>query len=49
MKSVICKTTLIVASALLAFNALGCNTVEGAGKDTENLGESVQHAADRNK
>ena len=37
----------IVTSTLLG--VMGCNTVEGAGKDTEKAGEKIQDAADRNK
>ncbi len=32
--------------ALSAAFALGCNTVEGAGEDIENLGEGVSDATD---
>ncbi|MGC4032234.1 MAG: hypothetical protein QM754_10980 [Tepidisphaeraceae bacterium] len=38
----------VIASVLLG-NAFACNTVEGMGKDGENLSEKVQDAADRNK
>ena len=43
---------IVVASLLLAALAVcitGCNTVEGAGKDTKNAGQSIENAADRNK
>ena len=33
-------------AATLALSLVGCNTVEGAGKDVENAGEAVQDAAD---
>jgi predicted small secreted protein len=49
MKNVICKATFLLAAAFLTMHSLGCNTVEGAGKDTERVGEKVQDAADRNK
>jgi predicted small secreted protein len=49
MKNVICKGLFLVAASFLTLQSFGCNTVEGAGKDTENLGESVQKAADKNK
>ena len=39
----------LLALALIAFFAAGCNTVEGAGKDIERGGEKIQGAADRNK
>ncbi|MGN6371198.1 MAG: entericidin A/B family lipoprotein [Phycisphaerae bacterium] len=42
----------IVALAVLFGMGLfitGCNTVEGAGKDTKNAGQSIENAADRNK
>jgi predicted small secreted protein len=29
--------------------ATACNTVEGAGKDTQNLGKNIENSADRNK
>lgn len=36
----------IVVTATLAFALVpGCNTMEGAGKDVESAGESVQDAA----
>ena len=38
---------VIVSAALLS--VMGCNTVEGAGKDTEKAGEKIQDTADRNK
>ena len=41
--------TRIISLTLLAAFAVvlvgGCNTVKGAGKDTENLGKGVQDAA----
>ncbi|TVQ54758.1 MAG: entericidin A/B family lipoprotein [Phycisphaerales bacterium] len=37
----------IVVTATLAFALVpGCNTMEGAGKDVEAAGESIQDAAD---
>ncbi len=43
--------TLIASLLLLAFvsSMVACNTVEGAGKDTQNAGQDIQNAADRNK
>lgn len=43
--------SLIATISLLAFViSLGaCNTVEGAGKDTKNAGQSIENAAERNK
>lgn len=35
----------VLGLALLTFGVAGCNTVEGAGQDIENAGESVQDAA----
>ena len=37
----------IVTSTLLS--VMGCNTMEGAGKDTQKAGEKIENAADRNK
>jgi predicted small secreted protein len=36
----------LFATAMLA---TACNTVEGAGKDTQNLGKDIQGSADKNK
>lgn len=35
-----------VAIALAAIALAGCNTVEGAGKDVQKVGEAVEDAAD---
>jgi predicted small secreted protein len=41
---------LMVLLACLALTSLAaCNTVEGAGKDTQNLGKDIQNSADKNK
>jgi predicted small secreted protein len=39
----------LVALALVAFFAAGCNTMAGAGKDIERGGEKIEDAAKRNK
>jgi entericidin B len=39
----------LLAFALVAFFAAGCNTMSGAGKDIERGGEKIQGAAERNK
>ena len=39
----------LLALALVAFFAAGCNTMSGAGKDMERGGEKIQGAADRNR
>jgi entericidin B len=39
----------LLAVALMAVFATGCNTMAGAGKDIERGGEKVQGAAERNK
>ena len=36
----------LIAMSLLA---TACNTVEGAGKDTKNLGQDIQNSAEKNK
>jgi entericidin B len=44
------KRTIILLIAIGALGALtGCNTMEGAGKDIERGGESVQDKANRNR
>ncbi|HEY7119882.1 MAG TPA: entericidin A/B family lipoprotein [Tepidisphaeraceae bacterium] len=44
------KQILAVAMIVSALTTLtACNTVEGAGKDTQRAGEKMQDAADRNK
>jgi predicted small secreted protein len=45
------RTKLAAVAGLLAISLLAsaCNTVEGAGKDTQNLGKDIQHSADANK
>lgn len=43
------NTKSLIALALLALAAIalaGCNTVEGAGKDIQAIGEGVSDAAD---
>ncbi len=37
---------LFALLGLVAFLMVACNTMEGAGKDIESAGESVQDAAD---
>jgi predicted small secreted protein len=39
----------LLAAALIAIFAGGCNTMAGAGKDIEKGGEKIQGAAERNK
>ncbi|HET9652678.1 MAG TPA: entericidin A/B family lipoprotein [Usitatibacter sp.] len=34
---------------VLAFALVGCNTMEGVGKDVKKGGEAIEKAADRNK
>jgi len=48
MKGLIKSLALaIIASTVLT--TIGCNTMEGAGKDTQKAGEAIQDTADRNK
>ena len=50
MKTSIPKKTALCASFIaMALLAAACNTVEGAGKDTQNLGKDIQHSANENK
>ena len=39
----------LLALAIVALVAAGCNTMAGAGKDIERGGEKMQGAAERNK
>ena len=39
----------LIALCLIAFFSVGCNTMQGAGKDIERGGEKIQGAAERNK
>jgi len=39
----------LIALALVAFFAAGCNTMAGAGKDIERGGQKLENAAERNK
>tara|TARA_B100001989_G_C24548123_1_gene472377 strand:+ start:2090 stop:2230 length:141 start_codon:yes stop_codon:yes gene_type:complete len=40
------KTLVVLGLAILSLGALSaCETIEGAGRDIENAGESVQDAA----
>ncbi len=43
--------TFLILTVLVAMSAsmMACNTVEGAGKDTKNAGQSIENAADKNK
>ena len=44
------KTILALAVLFgLSLGMIGCNTMEGAGKDTQRAGEKLQDSADRNK
>lgn len=47
MRDPLVNRSLLLAG-LLALSAplAACNTVEGAGKDVENVGDAVQHTAD---
>ncbi|MBN2569725.1 MAG: entericidin A/B family lipoprotein [Deltaproteobacteria bacterium] len=37
---------MAIAILTIAISAIGCNTLEGAGKDLEKAGENIQDAAD---
>lgn len=45
-KSTLLGTLAILCAVATCFALTGCNTVEGAGKDIEKAGESIQDAAD---
>lgn len=42
-KQLVCLALAILA---MAIGVIGCNTLEGAGKDIEKTGENIQKAAD---
>ena len=43
------KKTFIGIVALIAITTfLGCNTMQGAGKDVENTGRNIQQTVERN-
>jgi predicted small secreted protein len=44
------KITKIVAAMLVvAFMTAGCNTMSGAGKDVQSVGQSVENSAEKSK
>jgi entericidin B len=44
------KLTKIVAAVLaVAFMTTGCNTMSGAGKDVQSVGQSLENSADKHK
>ena len=43
------KAATFAALIAVSMLAAACNTVEGAGKDTQNLGKDIQNSADKNK
>jgi predicted small secreted protein len=43
------KAAALAGFIAIALLAAACNTVEGAGKDTQNLGKDIQNSADKNK
>ena len=40
------KLISIICAGLMLISVSGCETMEGLGKDIENLGESIQKKAD---
>ena len=48
MKGLI-KTLALAVIASTVLTTIGCNTMEGAGKDTQKAGEAIENTADRNK
>ncbi len=40
---------LVALMGILVITTTACNTIEGAGKDTQKAGEKIENAADRNK
>ena len=43
------KASALAGLIAISLLAAACNTVEGAGKDTQNLGKDVQQSAEKNK
>jgi predicted small secreted protein len=43
------KSMALVSLLAMSLLATACNTVEGAGKDTQNLGKDISHSAEENK
>jgi predicted small secreted protein len=43
------KAAALAGLVAISLLATACNTVEGAGKDTQNLGKDIQHSANENK
>ena len=43
------KIVALLALAGFALAALGCNTVEGVGKDVKATGNAIEKAADKNR
>ncbi|SNT20647.1 entericidin B [Noviherbaspirillum humi] len=39
------KTLLLLLSACIAVLMVGCNTMQGMGKDVKRMGEAVENAA----
>jgi predicted small secreted protein len=48
-KTVRFKAATFAGLVVVSMLAAACNTVEGAGKDTQNLGKDIQGSAERNK
>ena len=48
-KNIRSKAAALAGLIAVSLLASACNTVEGAGKDTQNLGKDVQDSAERNK
>jgi predicted small secreted protein len=43
--SVLNRSLLLAGMAFVSIPLIGCNTVEGAGKDIKTVGHAVQHTA----
>jgi predicted small secreted protein len=48
-KSIRAKAAAVAGLLAVSVLASACNTVEGAGKDTSNLGKDISHSAEQNK
>ena len=49
MKTLIIRGFMALAVTFSLFSLAACNTVEGAGKDIQSAGESIEDAAENNR
>ena len=49
MNRIIKTLVVTLIASTIAMMSIGCNTMEGVGKDTKSAGQGIQNAADSNK